>query len=49
MICSKNIYLTSNEFIGEINRLKNNKTKFDDSYVEKYIYYSFNFIKNFIE
>ena len=42
-------YISSNEFIGEINRLKNNKTKFDDSYVEKYIYYSFNFIKNFIE
>ena len=42
-------YITSNEFIGEINRLKSNKTKFDDSYVEKYIYYSFNFIKNFIE
>jgi len=42
-------YISSNEFIEEINRLKNNKTKFDDSYVEKYIYYSFNFIKNFIE
>ena len=42
-------YLSSNEFIEEINRLKNNKTKFDDSYVEKYIYYSFNFIKNFID
>ena len=42
-------YISSNEFIREINRLKNNKTKFDDSYVEKYIYYSFNFIKNFIE
>ena len=41
-------YISSNEFIEEINRLKNNKTKFDDSYVEKYIYYSFNFIKNFI-
>ena len=42
-------YISSNEFIEEINRLKDNKTKFDDSYVEKYIYYSFNFIKNFIE
>ena len=41
-------YISSNEFIEEINRLKNNKTKFDDSYVEKYIYYSCNFIKNFI-
>ena len=42
-------YISSNEFIEEINRLKNNKTKFDDSYVEKYIYYSFNFIKNVID
>ena len=42
-------YISSNEFIEEINRLKNNKTKFDDSYVEKYIYYSFNFLKNFID
>ena len=42
-------YISSNEFIEEINRLKDNKTKFDDSYVEKYIYYSFNFIKNFID
>ena len=41
-------YLSSNEFLEEINRLKDNKTKFDDTYVEKYIYYSFNFIKNFI-
>ena len=41
-------YISSNEFIGEINRLKNNKTKFDDSYVEKYIYYSFHFLKNFL-
>ena len=42
-------YISSNEFIEEINRLKDNKTKFDDTYVEKYIYYSFNFIKNFID
>ena len=42
-------YLSSNEFIEEINRLRENKAKFDDSYVEKYIYYSFNFIKNFID
>ena len=42
-------YITSNEFIEEINRLKNNKMKFDDSYIEKYIYYSLNFINNFID
>jgi len=41
-------YISSNQFIEEINRLKNNKTKFDDSYVEKYIYYSFHFLKNFL-
>ena len=42
-------YITSNEFVEEINRLKNNKMKFDDSYIEKYIYYSLNFINNFID
>jgi hypothetical protein len=42
-------YITSNEFIEEINRLKNNKMKFDDSYIEKYIYYSLNFINNFLD
>jgi hypothetical protein len=42
-------YITSNKFIEEINRLKNNKMKFDDSYIEKYIYYSLNFINNFID
>ena len=42
-------YITSNEFVEEINRLKNNKMKFDDSYIEKYIYYSLNFINNFLD
>ena len=41
-------YLSSNEFIEEINRLKNNK-KFDKSYIVKYIYYSLHFIENFFD
>ena len=41
-------YLSSNEFIEEINRLKNNK-KFDKSYIAKYIYYSLHFIENFFD
>ena len=41
-------YLTSNEFIEEINRLKSNK-KFDKSYVTNYIHYSLHFIENFLD
>ena len=44
-----NEYLTSNEFIEEINRLKNNNKKFDNFYIEKYIYYSYHFIDNFLD
>jgi len=44
-----NEYLASNEFIEEINRLKNNNKKFDNFYVEKYIYYSNHFIDNFLD
>ena len=41
-------YLSSNEFIEEINRLKNNK-KFDEAYIANYIYYSLHFIENFLD
>ena len=44
-----NEYLTSNEFIEEINRLKNNNKKYDNFYIEKYIYYSYHFIDNFLD
>ena len=40
-------YISSKEFIEEIARLKNNKEKFDNSYINNYIYYSLNFIENF--
>ena len=40
-------YISSKEFIDEIERLKNNKEKFDDSYINNYIYYTLNFIQNF--
>ena len=40
-------YISSKEFIEEIERLKNNKEKFDDSYINNYIYYTLNFIQNF--
>ena len=42
-------YLTSNEFIEEINRLKNNNKKFDNFYIEQYIYYNYHFIDNFLK
>ena len=41
-------YLASNEFIEEINRLKNNNKKFDNFYIEQYIYYNYHFIDNFL-
>ena len=42
-------YLTSNEFIEEINRLKSNNKKFDNFYIEQYIYYNYHFIDNFLD
>ena len=42
-------YLTSNEFIEEINRLKSNNKKFDNIYIEQYIYYNYHFIDNFLD
>ena len=42
-------YLTSKEFIEEINRLKGNNKKFDNFYIEQYIYYNYNFIDNFLD
>ena len=42
-------YLASKEFIEEINRLKGNNKKFDNFYIEQYIYYNYNFIDNFLD
>ena len=42
-------YLASNEFIEEINRLKSNNKKFDNFYIEQYIYYNYHFIDNFLD
>ena len=42
-------YLSSNELVEEINRLKKNNIKFDDVYINNYIYYTFHFIENFSE
>ena len=42
-------YLVSNEFIVEINRLKSNNKKFDDFYIDQYIYYNYHFIDNFLD
>ena len=39
-------YISSNEFIEEINRLKNNE-KFEEAYINNYIYYSLHFLENF--
>ena len=42
-------YLASNEFIEEINRLKSNNKKFDNFYIDQYIYYNYHFIDNFLD
>ena len=42
-------YLVSNEFIEEINRLKSNNKKFDNFYIDQYIYYNYHFIDNFLD
>ena len=42
-------YLASKEFIEEINRLKSNNKKFDNFYIEQYIYYNYHFIDNFLD
>ena len=40
-------YISSKEFVEEIDRLKNNKEKFDNCYINRYIYYSLHFLENF--
>ena len=40
-------YISSKEFVEEIDRLKNNKEKFDNCYIDSYIYYSLHFLENF--
>ena len=42
-------YLVSNEFIEEINRLKSNNKKFDNFYIDQYIYDNYHFIDNFLD
>ena len=40
-------YISSKEFVEEIDRLKSNKEKFDNCYINRYIYYSLHFLENF--